>query len=276
MPPAPTTRTRARRTASSPPLLLPRTYVHPRRCTVCYSMDDEFTRVRPQGQPSRPKTRTVTKRVVPSCADACSANCRRNMPIQTSALVSQGDQITIHWPMDDGSTKPFDGEVTHCKASHRKRHGERFRYTIRFADGDVRKTRLRHLAWCRSAPDVPTGPHLLLPHELPFDASSDDHCETPLAAYQDVVPILRVLAASLGKPLEDLRIYDPYYCDGAVGRNLGSPRLSACLRIPLAACASSALPLRLQARLVSSKLSTLRSIFMTASLALQCQLTMSC
>ena len=198
------------------------------------------------------------------------------LSMESSALVSPGDQITIHWPMDDGSTKPFDGEVTHCKASHRKRHGERFRYTIRFADGDVRKTRLRHLAWCRLAPDMPTGPRLLLPHELPFDASSDDHCETPLAAYQDVVPILRVLAASLGKPLGDLRIYDPYYCDGAVGRNLGSPRLSACLRIPLAACASSALPLRLQARLVSSKLSTLRSIFMTASLALQCQLTMSC
>ena len=80
--------------------------------------------------------------------------------MEKSSLVSPGDRIAIHWPMDDGSTKPFDGEVTHCKASHRKRHGERFRYTIRFADGDVRKSRLRHLAWCRldSAQDEQTGP----------------------------------------------------------------------------------------------------------------------
>ena len=75
-----------------------------------------------------------------------------------SALVAPGDHVTIDWPMDDGSTKPFAGVVTHCKASRRKRHGERFRYTIRFVGGDVRKSRLRHLTWrLNSAHDARAG-----------------------------------------------------------------------------------------------------------------------
>ncbi len=100
--------------------------------------------------------------VIPaSCADGGAAKAK----MEKSSLVSPGDRIAIHWPMDDGSTKPFDGEVTHCKASHENAtcaSGERRfrRYAIRFADGDVRKSRLRHLAWCRldSAQDEQTGP----------------------------------------------------------------------------------------------------------------------
>jgi hypothetical protein len=134
--------------------------------------------------------------------------------------VRPGESVTVHWPMDDGSTQHFAGVITHCNASRRKKNGERFRYTILFADGDVRKSRLRHLTWCRV--NLAAGPRLMSPDELPFDASSDDHCETPVAAYQDIFPVLRVLAASLRKEVVDLRIYDPYYCDGAVGRNLGA------------------------------------------------------
>ena len=60
----------------------------------------------------------------------------------------------------------------------------------------------------------------------------DDHCETPACAYDgnmviqeiqltkvshpDVVPVLHWLAAHLGKTPEDLHIYDPYFCAGAV------------------------------------------------------------
>ncbi|CAE7384952.1 unnamed protein product [Symbiodinium sp. CCMP2592] len=43
-----------------------------------------------------------------------------------------------------------------------------------------------------------------------------DHAETPLAAYQDVARILHRVAEHLGKDPETLRIYDPYYCAGAV------------------------------------------------------------
>ena len=54
----------------------------------------------------------------------------------------------------------------------------------------------------------------------PFAADEDDHCETPAAAYADVAPALHALACQAGKTATTLRIYDPYFCDGAVVRNL--------------------------------------------------------
>ena len=78
-----------------------------------------------------------------------SSVASKQAKMEESPIVSPQDRVSILWPMDDGSMKPFDGVVTHCNASRRKRHGERFRYTIQFADGDIRKTRLRHLAWRR-------------------------------------------------------------------------------------------------------------------------------
>lgn len=53
-----------------------------------------------------------------------------------------------------------------------------------------------------------------------FEVDDDDHCETPACAYDDIVPVLHWLAAQLGKTPEDLKIYDPYFCAGAVVRNL--------------------------------------------------------
>lgn len=56
-----------------------------------------------------------------------------------------------------------------------------------------------------------------------FDVDPDDHCETPPEAYDDISDALRWLATTLGKPTAaDLKIYDPYFCAGAVKRNLGS------------------------------------------------------
>mmetsp|Transcript_38414 Transcript_38414/g.62442 ORF Transcript_38414/g.62442 Transcript_38414/m.62442 type:complete len:409 (+) Transcript_38414:107-1333(+) len=57
--------------------------------------------------------------------------------------------------------------------------------------------------------------------EHPFPTASDDHCETAPEAYAHIAPILKLIARELGKELKDLRIYDPYFCDGAVVRNLG-------------------------------------------------------
>ncbi len=50
---------------------------------------------------------------------------------------------------------------------------------------------------------------------LSFDSDWHDHCETPFEAYRDVEPLLFRLATTLGKTKETLRIYDPYYCEGA-------------------------------------------------------------
>lgn len=55
-----------------------------------------------------------------------------------------------------------------------------------------------------------------------FQCSEDDHCETPGKAYDDVIPILRWYADKIGKNCETLAIYDPYFCNGAVVKNLNN------------------------------------------------------
>jgi len=54
--------------------------------------------------------------------------------------------------------------------------------------------------------------------EFPFETDADDHCESPLQAYKDIVPFLKDFnerKASSGETL----IYDPYFCNGAVIEN---------------------------------------------------------
>lgn len=48
----------------------------------------------------------------------------------------------------------------------------------------------------------------------PFTADYCDHFETPLVAYQDIQPILNLLAKRLSKKPQNLRIWDPYFCEG--------------------------------------------------------------
>jgi len=55
---------------------------------------------------------------------------------------------------------------------------------------------------------------------LPFEADPNDHCETSPIAYSHVVPFLRLIAQQLNKSPEELEIYDPYYCSGAIVRHL--------------------------------------------------------
>jgi hypothetical protein len=51
---------------------------------------------------------------------------------------------------------------------------------------------------------------------FPYETIQIDHCETPREAYVDIVPILKRLKGDR----DELRIYDPFYCDGAVKRHL--------------------------------------------------------
>jgi hypothetical protein len=57
---------------------------------------------------------------------------------------------------------------------------------------------------------------------FPYPTEEDDHCETPAQAYHDIEPMLAQVAALLGKQKADLRIYDPFYCQGAVVRHLNA------------------------------------------------------
>lgn len=58
-----------------------------------------------------------------------------------------------------------------------------------------------------------------------FEVDYNDHFETPLQAYRDLVPWLEAEASNLGKTVEDLVVYDPYFCQGSmvelITKNLG-------------------------------------------------------
>jgi hypothetical protein len=48
-----------------------------------------------------------------------------------------------------------------------------------------------------------------------------DHFETPITAYQDIQPALAEVAKALGIEQRQLRVYDPYFCQGSIKRHLG-------------------------------------------------------
>lgn len=61
---------------------------------------------------------------------------------------------------------------------------------------------------------------------FPFETDQDDHCESPLEAYEDIFPILKSYAQLIQKERNDgtrtekLCIYDPYFCNGRVSSHL--------------------------------------------------------
>ena len=60
------------------------------------------------------------------------------------------------------------------------------------------------------------------PEPLAFAADENDHCETAPEAYVHIEGLLRLTAAALGIEPREMRIYDPYFCNGAVVRHLGA------------------------------------------------------
>jgi len=55
--------------------------------------------------------------------------------------------------------------------------------------------------------------------KFPFVVNSDDHCETSPEAYEDIVPILKSICEAKGLSRNEVALYDPYYCNGAVIRH---------------------------------------------------------
>ena len=54
----------------------------------------------------------------------------------------------------------------------------------------------------------------------PYPVDDNDHCESPLVAYEDIAPILDMIGSKLGKSRTQLRIYDPYFCEGLMKEHL--------------------------------------------------------
>lgn len=59
-------------------------------------------------------------------------------------------------------------------------------------------------------------------NDYPYPVVPDDHCESPMEAYQDIEHFLVVIAKSMGKTKESLRIFDPYFCEGSMKERLAA------------------------------------------------------
>ena len=66
-----------------------------------------------------------------------------------------------------------------------------------------------------------TNNHHLRP-AFSFAVDDTDHCETPAEAYRDLLALLDACCQLFGKTRRTLRIYDPFFCNGAVIRHLGN------------------------------------------------------
>jgi hypothetical protein len=71
-----------------------------------------------------------------------------------------------------------------------------------------------HRIECEKDTNQSSGP------SFPYPTNPDDHCETPIESYRDILPILDELSKSKGGKRAKLRIYDPYYCNGSMVNHL--------------------------------------------------------
>ena len=53
-------------------------------------------------------------------------------------------------------------------------------------------------------------------NNYPYEVIPDDHCETPVEAYQDISPLLNLYAQSIQKTSSSVFIYDPFFCEGSM------------------------------------------------------------
>ncbi|KAI8474257.1 MAG: hypothetical protein J3K34DRAFT_145652 [Monoraphidium minutum] len=60
------------------------------------------------------------------------------------------------------------------------------------------------------------------PAKHPFETDPGDHAETPFEAYQHVEPLLARLATRLGTTKAELKVYDPFYCEGRMVEHMAA------------------------------------------------------
>lgn len=72
----------------------------------------------------------------------------------------------------------------------------------------------------RDVPNVPAvGRVCVVEPSHPFPADYNDSFETPEAAIRDIIPALTFIAGELLKPLSALRVWDPFFCTGAIAKH---------------------------------------------------------
>ena len=58
-----------------------------------------------------------------------------------------GDRVSVEWPMEDESVRVLEAIITAVERSKKRKRENEFKYTLQFDDGDVQRTRLKHLKW---------------------------------------------------------------------------------------------------------------------------------
>ena len=172
-----------------------------------------------------PATETSCIRVLMQAADAQAIVGKKQGSTALSDLCQRsGAKIEV-------LTTPFDGSGA---ASNDEGDGNGNRharvFSIRGADAQVEAA---VLAMVLTSSGRQRDRHADFLASWPFETSYDDHFETPLQAYADVLPILRRLAKrrlrhgdgrkrSGRSALRRLRVFDPYYCTGGTRTALES------------------------------------------------------
>lgn len=126
-------------------------------------------------------------------------------------------------PAAPAAAEAADGAIS--KAQKRKLQKKRAKEAARAQHDAEAKARADQKAE-RKAARAAAAPAASEPHPVPqplaFAAAEDDHCETAPEAYAHVAGLLRETARALGIEPSALRIYDPYFCNGAVARHLAA------------------------------------------------------
>ena len=124
-------------------------------------------------------------------------------------------------PAVDVASKEEDGAGGLSKTQRRKLQKKRAKQTAidERQRASIAKKELK-AARAAKASEAASEAHPV-PEPLVFAADEDDHCETAPQAYADVASSLQLVARALGVEPAALRIFDPYYCNGAVVRHLG-------------------------------------------------------
>jgi hypothetical protein len=101
----------------------------------------------------------------------------------------------------------------------KKRKKNKKKNSVLPSDGDQSNIKNKEIEAKQNTATEDPGIHANPPTlpSYPYETEPDDHCESPLQAYEHILPLLSALEKG-----SDARIYDPYFCNGAVKSNLSN------------------------------------------------------
>lgn len=173
--------------------------------------------------------REVPRRPSPAIPPAVAPVVAVASPATGKRRVSRGErrQLRQQAPVSQESAPRVPAAVAAAAAPapRKKRRKEGQAPAVAAAAAPALRQRRRQEApLADSAPATGNG-NTFVPKDGPYtyEPDPDDHCETDIRAYQHLKPVLKQLEKSIYKTnAGDLRIWDPYYCNGGTVKNLAT------------------------------------------------------